>query len=378
MENWHFDVWTIGSTSCHLLGKDTRIPIKFLSREDPARWNSTIHCERGNTSWHTGATRCQPSKRSKATAIYHWKRWNRNRIVSGIKIILKQGEWTSAKKTETIFECYRRRRKTFYDMVNVHVCNNGISSIHGKELAEQLSFHHEYKRSHTETNVRHIYKIGVWTRWDLWIGNHGKSFTRECHRKNHIHVDVQRLFLWIKRQWRRMPIECQTRFSVCKEIWKRTQSFIGPGSEKKWYCISEDSPQGERDNMAERMLLDFAESGCPIFRATSPLSRGRLKSNGHGKLSIHYTADLETTGTVFSHNCFCTSAQSSRSSRRYVCEEHETLHDTMGDKMITGPAFFISTFNFGKNNQDPAKDPEFQKNDHNDFPVWVNFGFFLA
>ena len=31
------------------------------------------------------------------------------------------------------------------------------------------------------------------------------------------------------------------------------------------------------DNMAERMLLEFAESGSPIFRATSPLSRGRLE-----------------------------------------------------------------------------------------------------
>ena len=46
-------------------------------------------------------------------------------------------------------------------------------------------------------------------------------------------------------------------------------SFIGPGSEKKWYCISEDSPQGVWDNIAERMLVEFAENGCPIFRATS-------------------------------------------------------------------------------------------------------------
>ena len=37
------------------------------------------------------------------------------------------------------------------------------------------------------------------------------------------------------------------------------------------------SLQGEWDNMAERMMLEFAESGCPIFRAASPLSRGRLK-----------------------------------------------------------------------------------------------------
>ena len=35
--------------------------------------------------------------------------------------------------------------------------------------------------------------------------------------------------------------------------------------------------------IAEKMLLEFAESGCPIFRATTPLSRGQLKSKGHGK-----------------------------------------------------------------------------------------------
>ena len=69
--------------------------------------------------------------------------------------------------------------------------------------------------------------------------------------------------------------------------------------------------------MAEKMMLEFAESGRPIFRATSPLSRGRLKSKGHRKLSIHYCADLETIQT-FSHNYYCKSAQSLRSSRRDV------------------------------------------------------------
>ena len=56
-------------------------------------------------------------------------------------------------------------------------------------------------------------------------------------------------------------------------------SFIGPGSEKKW-CSSENSPQGAWDNIAEQMLLEFAESGLPIFRETTPLSRGKLKSKG--------------------------------------------------------------------------------------------------
>ena len=62
-------------------------------------------------------------------------------------------------------------------------------------------------------------------------------------------------------------------------------SFVGPGSEKKWYSMEENSPQGIWDHIADKMLLEFAESGCPIFRATTPLSRCNLKSKGHGKLS---------------------------------------------------------------------------------------------
>ena len=51
--------------------------------------------------------------------------------------------------------------KTFRDMENVHVFNIGIICIHGKELLRHLAFHQEYKRCHTETNVRHIFEIGV-------------------------------------------------------------------------------------------------------------------------------------------------------------------------------------------------------------------------
>ena len=35
-------------------------------------------------------------------------------------------------------------------------------------------------------------------------------------------------------------------------------SFIRPRFEKKWHCISENSPQGVWDNMTERILLEFA------------------------------------------------------------------------------------------------------------------------
>ena len=76
-------------------------------------------------------------------------------------------------------------------------------------------------------------------------------------------------------------------------------SFLGLGSEKKWYSIHVDRPQGEWDRVAAWMIIKFAESGHPVFRATSPLSRGTLKSKGGGKLSIHFCADLGTIETVF-------------------------------------------------------------------------------
>ena len=60
------------------------------------------------------------------------------RLVSRITIIREQGEGSAAKKTKTNFKCYRRWRETFYHLVNVHDCNNGISSIHGKELPESI------------------------------------------------------------------------------------------------------------------------------------------------------------------------------------------------------------------------------------------------
>ena len=55
-------------------------------------------------------------------------------------------------------------------------------------------------------------------------------------------------------------------FLYVRRFGKGQLLFIGLGIEKKWYSISEDSPQGIWDKIAERMLLEFAESGCPIFR----------------------------------------------------------------------------------------------------------------
>ena len=111
-------------------------------------------------------------------------------------------------------------------------------------------------------------------------------------------------------------------------------SFLRPRSGEKWSSTSEDSPQGEWDKMAENMLT-FAESGHPVFRVTSPLSRGQLKSKGHGKLSIHCCADLEKITTVF-RTTISVKQLSLYGKVAEMCEEYATFHDVTGNSWSEG------------------------------------------
>ena len=109
-------------------------------------------------------------------------------------------------------------------------------------------------------------------------------------------------------------------------------SFIGPGSEKKRYS-SENNPQGAWDHIAEEMLLEFAESGHPTFRATTPLSRGQLKSKRRGKLSIHFAADDFTIGTIF-RIILSVNQLSIYGAVAAICEEVESHQDRSGEPEI--------------------------------------------
>ena len=81
------------------------------------------------------------------------------------------------------------------------------------------------------------------------------------------------------------------------------------------------------------MLLEFAESGHLIFRATTPLSRGQLKSNGRGKLSIHFTADQDTVDTI--HRSILSVIQLSvYGAVAAICEEVEDHQDRTGHPVI--------------------------------------------
>ena len=109
-------------------------------------------------------------------------------------------------------------------------------------------------------------------------------------------------------------------------------SFIRPGSEKKWYS-SENSPPEAWDHIAEEMLLQFAESGHPIFRTTTLLSRGILKSKGRGKLSIHFAADVDTIDAIYLI-ILSVNQLSVHGAVAAVCEEFESHQDRSGEPEI--------------------------------------------
>ena len=74
-------------------------------------------------------------------------------------------------------------------------------------------------------------------------------------------------------------------------------SFLGPGSEKKrdgTYC---DKPDGVRGKTAEDMMLEFAQTIHPLFRASSAFERGELRSKG-GKKTIHFNGSEQNVELI--------------------------------------------------------------------------------
>ena len=138
----------------------------------------------------------------------------------------------------------------------------------------------------------------------------------------------------IKGQQERMRVNAQL-VSLFAKIRSRTVVIPRAWIREKWYSINEDSPQGEWDRSGEQMMLTFAESTHPAFRATSPLSRGVLKSKGGGKLSTHYCADQETIKTVF-RTITSVNQLSLYGAVAEMCEEYKSCHVRTGRLVLVG------------------------------------------
>ena len=100
------------------------------------------------------------------------------------------------------------------------------------------------------------------------------------HKTNYLHVDVQWHHMEIYKQFTGMHCWCHTSDFICKKIssWTLVIPRTWIRSKVVFYLQRET-----RCKVPELMIIKFRECGHPVFRATSPLSRGTLKSKGDGK-----------------------------------------------------------------------------------------------
>ena len=164
--------------------------------------------------------------------------------------------------------------------------------------------------------------------------------------------------------------ECESNANIVSVYARRFSpgrwSFLGPGSEKKWYSTYDSRPQGELDIVDKLMMIKFSESGHPVFRATSPLSRGTLKSKGGGKLSIHFCADEGTIETVF-RTLISVNQRSIYGAVSDLCKEYKACHVRTERHVLAGQSdpLFVPTSLLTKTptplTDDPAQEDLFQK-----------------
>ena len=113
------------------------------------------------------------------------------------------------------------------------------------------------------------------------------------------------------------------------------------------------------------MLLEFAESGHPTFRATTPLSRSFLKRKGRGKMSIHFTADYPTIETIF-RIIISVNQLSVYGAVAAVCEEFESHQDGSGEpEILMGQSIVLGEVK--------AEDPLQNENRMNDQVIWQQY-----
>ena len=91
-------------------------------------------------------------------------------------------------------------------------------------------------------------------------------------------------------------------------------------------------------------MIKFRESGLPVFRAMSPLSRGTLISKGGGKFSIHFCAGGETIETVF-RTIITVNQPSIYGAVSDLCEEYKACHVRTGRLVMAGQSgpLFVPT-----------------------------------
>ena len=91
----------------------------------------------------------------------------------------------------------------------------------------------------------------------------------------------------------RCEYNSQTAANYARRFPRARSSFLGAGSEKKLCGTYSDKPDRAWDKTAEQMMMNFSESGHPIFRAFRAIERRELRSKEKDLKSIHFNGSEE-------------------------------------------------------------------------------------
>ena len=108
-------------------------------------------------------------------------------------------------------------------------------------------------------------------------------------------VHVQWYYMVNSTKWRKLRTEFNKGCNLCQKV---SMVISGTWLWTKWYGTHVNKPNGEWNRVAAIMMINFAQSGHPVFEATSPLERGELKRKGGGKKTIHNNGSEETVELI--------------------------------------------------------------------------------
>ena len=120
---------------------------------------------------------------------------------------------------------------------------------------------------------------------------------RISQEESYLCVDVQRHFLWITRQWRRMCGQCQIRIFVCKEVWYWTMIIHWSSFRKEVVFLWRRTVHKESGTISRKRCCWNSPSNFPCYDPI--VQRSIQKQRTWKTVSIHFVATQETIEAVF-------------------------------------------------------------------------------
>ena len=127
----------------------------------------------------------------------------------------------------------------------------------------------------------------------------------------------------------------QTCEDVAKKIWNWSNGLSLDQVLRKSGILPRTARKEHGTMLRKICYWDLQKSGHPIFRATTPLSRGQLKSKGKGKVSIHFSADTDTIDTIY-RIILSVNQLSIYGAVAAICDEYEGHPDNTGEPRSIG------------------------------------------